>query len=150
MEMMKNDDGTWNMDQEALKVLASDFYKKLYKEDVVGHLNPFPLRNKFPLFTRETFSDIQRVASNEEVREAVFSMRAMKAAGLDGLNALFFQSQWDIVGEFVCRFVKDVFLDPEKINEVNDTIIVLIPKVESPESIRNFVPFHFVMSFIRL
>lgn len=37
--------------------------------------------------------------TRQDVRHAVFSMGALKAPGLDGLNPLFFQNQWEIVGE---------------------------------------------------
>ena len=53
-------------------------------------------------------------------------MGALKAPG-DGLNALFYQSQWDVVGNSVIYMVKN-FFDPQKISKINETLIVLIPK----------------------
>ena len=64
----------------------------------------------------------------------------MKAPGPDGLHALFFQSQWSIIGDLVCRVVKDVFKDPMRVQEINETLLVLIPKVENPEMLKEFRP----------
>ncbi|KAF7826983.1 uncharacterized protein G2W53_018147 [Senna tora] len=42
--------------------------------------------------------------SAEEIKEAGFSMGALKAPGPDGLNPLFFQSQWDSVSSSIVKF----------------------------------------------
>lgn len=33
----------------------------------------------------------------------------LKSPGVDGLNTLFFQSQWDTIGPVVCDFIKREF-----------------------------------------
>lgn len=67
-------------------------------------------------------------------------MGPFKASGIDGLHAVFFQSQWDIVGTSVCDFVKDVFSNPSRINSVNQTLLVLILKVVNPETVKDLRP----------
>ena len=42
-----------------------------------------------------------RSVKKEEIEQAFKSMGALKAPGPDGLNALFFQSQWQTVGPVV-------------------------------------------------
>lgn len=78
--------------------------------------------------------------TSEEIKDAIFSMGALKAPGLDGLHAMFYQSQWDIIGESVCSFIKECFQDPSKIDMINDTDVILIPKVDNPESMKQFRP----------
>lgn len=46
------------------------------------------------------------VVSDEEIRRVVFSMAPLKAQGVDGFQANFFQTKWETVGLTVCTFVK--------------------------------------------
>lgn len=59
---------------------------------------------------------------------------------LDGLHAIFFQSQQNKVGKSICLLVKEIFLNPVKVKEVNKTFVSLIPKIDHPENIKHFRP----------
>ncbi|KAH1072633.1 hypothetical protein J1N35_024961 [Gossypium stocksii] len=56
-------------------------------------------------------------------------MAPFKAPGVDRLHAHFYQSQWNIVGEFLVGMVKRVFEGDNIESFFNKTLIVLIPKV---------------------
>jgi hypothetical protein len=85
-------------------------------------------------------SKLAEPVSIEEVRRAVFNMHPWKAPGPDGFPAGFYQRSWDIVGNAVHRFVVSVWQNPSLIADVNQTDICLIPKVTSPENIKQFRP----------
>lgn len=57
-------------------------------------------------------------------------MGALKAPSLDGLHPLFFQSQWDTIGSTDCSLVKSIFIEPANIRDINETMLVLIPKID--------------------
>jgi hypothetical protein len=67
-----------------------------------------------------------------EVKNALFQMFPTKAPGPDGFPAHFFQTHWDICGEEVTLAVLRVLRGEEDLREINQTFIVLIPKVVSP------------------
>ena len=67
-------------------------------------------------------------------------MGPLKAPGPDDLNPLFFQAQWKQVSGNVIDFVRKVFENPCLIREVNQTFLVLIPKVPHPEIMGDFRP----------
>ena len=74
--------------------------------------------------------------SAEEVRTALFQM----APGPDGMNALFYQKYWHVVGNDVIAAILDFLNSGIMIPNINYTHIVLIPKVKSPERISDFGP----------
>ncbi|EOY02376.1 LINE-type retrotransposon LIb DNA, Insertion at the S11 site-like protein [Theobroma cacao] len=77
---------------------------------------------------------MKRLVDKEEVREALFAMKPIKALGLDGFPALFFQSQWQqVVGQKLFEYVQNVFNGTEIGSNMCSSLIVLIPKGEAPE-----------------
>jgi hypothetical protein len=85
-------------------------------------------------------SKLLALVSDSEIEKALFQMGPTKAPGPDGLPALFYQRHWSFLKEEVCRAVRD-FLNGAAIPEdFNDTVIVLIPKVNSPELLTQFRP----------
>ncbi|KAL5560987.1 hypothetical protein UlMin_030734 [Ulmus minor] len=67
-------------------------------------------------------------------------MGSFKAAGPDGLPALFFKSYWDSVGEDVIAAVRDFFVIGNLHPSINSTNIVLVPKIKHPTSINHYRP----------
>lgn len=137
--MLKDNNGEWVSDQDTLKTMAMNFYAALFsQEPPIGEVMSLCATSN--AFLTEDVIDIERPLCNEEIKEAMFSMGPFKAPGTDGFHAIFFQSQWDVVGSSVCNFVKKAFAEPDSIREVNQTILVLIPKCDNPENLKEMRP----------
>lgn len=67
-------------------------------------------------------------------------MKPFKALGLDGLHARFFQLFWLLVGDFVKCTVKDVFAAGKVPENLNKTLITLIPKIPGAKKLSNYRP----------
>ena len=68
------------------------------------------------------------LVTDEEIKAGLWSMKANKAPGPDGLHAGFFQLFWPTVGDSVIREVKQIFASRTMPEYLNQTHIVLIPK----------------------
>ena len=80
------------------------------------------------------------MVSTEEIKEALWSMKPYKASGLDGLHAGFFQRFWLIVGDSMRKEVEKIFIERKVPEYLNNTHIVLIPKIQGPKTIGNYKP----------
>ncbi|KAA3462318.1 reverse transcriptase [Gossypium australe] len=76
----------------------------------------------------------------DKVRTALKDMGPIKAPGLDGFPALFFQQYWHIVGKEVLDFCLGILNGNKGANLANVTEIVIIPKFHNPSSLVNFRP----------
>ena len=127
------------MDNNAIKEYVVSYFSKLYtKED--EFYKPYPIRNAFPVFERSQLQGFSLAVDDEEIKNVVFCMKALKAPGIDGLHALFYQTQWNVVGDSVCKLIKDIFSGTEVPKELNRTLLVLIPKSDNPTSLKLFRP----------
>jgi hypothetical protein len=69
-----------------------------------------------------------------------FSDRAIKTPGPDGFLARFIQRNWDLFRDEVVAAVQKFFDTGTMPEEVNDTAIVMIPKKNDPEELKDFRP----------
>ncbi|XP_068340019.1 uncharacterized protein [Pyrus communis] len=77
---------------------------------------------------------------DDEIKDAAVQMGGLKAPGPDGFQGIFYQSYWEIVRADVSALVRELFLDSAGTGLINQTHIVLIPKVPNPEVVSQFRP----------
>ncbi|KAK3205120.1 hypothetical protein Dsin_019166 [Dipteronia sinensis] len=73
-----------------------------------------------------------------EVKKAVFDMSSAKASGIDGMSTLFYQKNWDIMGDCVTSARLQCLSDGDSLEDVNGTPITLIPKIPYANRITDF------------
>ncbi|GKE33875.1 RNA-directed DNA polymerase, eukaryota, reverse transcriptase zinc-binding domain protein [Tanacetum coccineum] len=84
--------------------------------------------------------NLVRSVSNEEIKLAMSDIDGNKAPSLDGFSSQFFKESWSIVGDDVCKAVRDFFSNGKLLKEVNSTAISLVPKVASPSKVSDYRP----------
>ncbi|XP_073359859.1 uncharacterized protein [Aegilops tauschii subsp. strangulata] len=92
------------------------------------------------MVTEEMNMSLSALVVDEEIERALFQMGPTKAPGPDGFPAMFYQRHWSLVKNDVCLAIRD-FLEGKMMPEgFNDTVIVMIPKVCSPDKLTQFRP----------
>lgn len=76
----------------------------------------------------------------EEFTAAIKSMHPDKASGPDGLNSAFFQHFWKLLGEDVFKCCKNWLSECKLSANINDTMLVLIPKKDQVECVKDLRP----------
>ena len=124
---------------DSLKLLVQQFFQNLFQQEFNDN-QPSQLPNGFLRLEDNYLQLLQRPFCQEEIKTALFDKAPLKSPRDDSFHASFYQNTWDITGTTLTRFVFD-FLDSGMLPAgVNDTLLVLIPKVQHPELISQFRP----------
>ena len=139
IKALQNSLGVLTDDPTELRGMVIDFYKSLYTtEGVIGMeevLMHVPAR-----VTPAMNEGLCAPYTSNEVKATLFQMFPIKAPGPDGFPAHFYQRHWDICGEEVTEVVLRIIKGEESAEAINDTVLVLIPKVTSPTHLSQFRP----------
>ncbi|KAM1823097.1 hypothetical protein ACFX14_025043 [Malus domestica] len=93
-----------------------------------------------PMVTDSENDLLSALPTDEEIKEAAFSLSASSAPGPDGFPGFFYHHCWDIVSFDVIQFVKQFFQSNWLYPNANSNFLVLIPKVEDAISMTHFRP----------
>nr|XP_051221192.1 uncharacterized protein LOC127339372 [Lolium perenne] len=88
----------------------------------------------------EMNDSLMRKFSSEDIKEALNSMGDLKAPGPDGMPAVFYKRFWELIGDKVQEEVLGVLNGGNMPTGWNETIIVLIPKTQKPEKLKDLRP----------
>uniref|UniRef100_A0A803NHT6 Reverse transcriptase domain-containing protein n=1 Tax=Cannabis sativa TaxID=3483 RepID=A0A803NHT6_CANSA len=75
-----------------------------------------------------------------EVETALNTMSPDKSSSSDGMSTMFYQNYWDIVGNSVTEVVLSVLNHNQDMEQINQAIITLAPKISSPHVMVDFRP----------
>lgn len=78
--------------------------------------------------------------TNEEIKEAFFSLPRNKTCGSDGYSSEFFIGCWSVVGAEISEAVLEFFRSGRLLKQWNETTLVLIPKFPNAERMSDFRP----------
>ncbi|XP_057986601.1 uncharacterized protein LOC131171150 [Hevea brasiliensis] len=103
--------GEWIDAEHHIKEEIVSYFQNLYsksptqgEEDVISFLPK--------CVTPEMNNSLLALVINEEIKTVAFALGGSKALGPDGFSGLFYQQNWDTVGEDVCCAIKIVLLKP--------------------------------------
>ncbi|GJZ02917.1 reverse transcriptase [Tanacetum coccineum] len=136
---LRTEDGRWVNDTNGLCNMVSSYFDDLFHStcptqcvEVVSCLDRSLCDTDIDM--------LRKPVTVCEVYDAVSQMHPSKAPGPDGMTALFYQKFWNIVGPTTVNVVTEFFRTGIMPPNINKTLITLIPKVPSPESLKDLRP----------
>ncbi|GKU91868.1 hypothetical protein SLEP1_g5682 [Rubroshorea leprosula] len=78
--------------------------------------------------------------SKEEIKAAIWDCDSSKEPGPDGFHFNFIKKNWEIIKREVIDFIKEFHDKGRIVKGLNESFVVLIPKVSNPEKIEEFRP----------
>ncbi|XP_074284000.1 uncharacterized protein LOC141608557 [Silene latifolia] len=133
IESLQDGQGNWIWDPDEVKSMVVTYFHNAFAGPPVVCNFEGLTWGHFPQLTQEDYLKLNRKYTISDLQCALNQMSPYKAPGPDGFQALFYQSQWEVVSGSLCRLVfealhNDIF--PEGLGE---TFIALIPKVDHPQ-----------------
>ena len=133
--------GEWVHEESVVKEIVRSRFNSTYTSSFVSSSWVAPNISQWQAsLTNEERESIGGIASEEEIKVALWSLKAFKALGPNGLHAGFFHRFWLIVGNSVVDVVKKVFTERVVPEYLNRTLITLIPKIQSLKTLNNYRP----------
>lgn len=83
---------------------------------------------------------VDKDVTDEEIFEAERQINPLKTLCPDGMQVIFYQKNWDIIGKFVYDMVWSFFNSFHMLKELQRTYITLIPQIVNPENINRYRP----------
>lgn len=119
----------------------AQFYKGLMGTSA----NDLPAIDIQKMMNRPTLTRQQRIAlcapiTDEEIYEGLKAIGDDKAPGIDRYNAFFFKHTWKIIKKDIIAAVQSFFSTGRMYKPVNCTLVILIPKVQCPNTVKEYRP----------
>lgn len=135
---LKNEDGETLVCHEAMCQVVKEYFLKLFDHD--GREEEVNEGMIEVVITEEHNRELEAEFTMEEFTDAINQMHPDKSSGPDGLNPAFFQNFWKILGKEVFHCCKNWMLDLSFPADINNTNVVLIPKKENAETMKDLRP----------
>nr|XP_051228987.1 uncharacterized protein LOC127346758 [Lolium perenne] len=134
-----NNKGVITQDDKEMNTIATEFFMELYKVDntVQPDLVTRHLQN---VISDEMNENLCMQFSDDEISFALFQIGPTKAPGPDGFPACFYQRNWGTLKTDIIQAVRKFFELGSMPDGVNDTAIVLIPKIKNPTNLKDYRP----------
>uniref|UniRef100_A0A803QGZ6 Reverse transcriptase domain-containing protein n=1 Tax=Cannabis sativa TaxID=3483 RepID=A0A803QGZ6_CANSA len=151
IKYLKDDEGAVVNTSEGIVELVISYFSTLFSSEGCDlEAAAFVFESLGPGLDDPEVSFLAQEFTAEEVRKAIFQISGDKAVGLDGINAYFYQKNWSVVGADFTKAVLACLNQGCDFSEINSTLIVLIPKKQHANTLKDFRPFSLCTTFYKV
>ncbi|KAL8138044.1 hypothetical protein V2J09_004045 [Rumex salicifolius] len=133
---LQDENENWVSSLDELCQIVLQFFAKLYSEEPSLFTIPeSPCYSvTFPPLDPEVISDVSKPFSDGEVWNSLKCMGPYKAPDPDGFPTVFYQQNWDLLHNDICSAVLNLVNNGDFRNNISNSLLVLLPKVDTPQS----------------
>ncbi|GAU30590.1 hypothetical protein TSUD_392810 [Trifolium subterraneum] len=135
---LRNDDDEVVTGQQSIQEVVRKYFQILFQPNGGTHEPVLSLIS--PRVSAEDNATLVAPITKEEIRITLFQMHPDKSPGPDGFNPAFFQKFWHLCGDEVFAATKEWLERGYFPSSLNETNICLIPKCDSPSSMKDYRP----------
>lgn len=139
IKRLVTEEGGVGTDEGEMRVLVANYYNNLFESHAGDRIDEL-LQHVPVKVSEEANRTLCKEVTSEEIKEALDGIGDLKAPGSDGMPALFYKQFWHIVGDDIIREVKAFLEGGDMPSGWNETVVVLIPKVQCPEKLKDLRP----------
>lgn len=139
MSVLENEEGVPFYEEEQISEVICKYYSSLFTSSHVDGSQTVEKALR-PCVSREQNEKLTAIPTMEEIKAATFAIHPDKAPGPDGFSACFFQANWETVGPAVTEEVQSFFITGHLAQQVNNTVVRLIPKSTTAKRIEEYRP----------
>lgn len=138
----------WHETTEGIHGVIEEYFSQLFtSSNVDGKLSDREVVQQVSSTDNET---LIAPITPKELKDAVFSMHPDKSPGPDGFNPTFFQAFWNVVGRDVIKFCQEFLTTGQLPEQVNHSLVCLIPKVKTPQTVADLRPISLCNVLVRI
>lgn len=138
IKKLRDNSGNWITSHDDLCTHIHDYFSNIFSALPGDH---FPITSCVQaVVSAEDNSILTQPFLEQEFKEAIFSMHPDKSPGPDGLNPAFYHKFWDDIGGELFLEASHWLNSGQLPSSLNETNIVLAPKGDNPETIRDLRP----------
>ncbi len=139
IQQLRDNDGVWRSSEAEIEQLLVSYYSDLFTTSSPGDFEEV-IDGVSKVITGEMNDMLVAEFTASEIELALKQMAPLKAPGPDGMSPIFYQKYWHIVGPDITAAILSCLRDGSLLKKINHTNICLIPKVQNPETVKEFRP----------
>ncbi|CAK8564698.1 unnamed protein product [Lathyrus sativus] len=93
-----------------------------------------------PKLNMDQKESLNALVTDAEIWKSLKGMNDLSAPGIDGFNAKFLKSYWDIIKEDIIKTAKHFFEKNKLYKAANCTLVTLVPKFTATTLIKDYIP----------
>lgn len=137
---MFNQDGELITDMNNFQQEFLNYFQTIMSTTEIVQPIQLDILQNGPLVSEEQGLALYAPVTDEEVKAVIFSIPDDKSPGPDGFTSGFFRDTWAIIHKEVCYAIKDFFRHGKILREINNTMIILVPKIPCPKVVADYRP----------